>query len=640
MMYNNWIDSIPKWQWDVIGAYRQSVSRGCNHRQRLLSIDAEMYSALRTYLGTRKSKTDKDENGLPANVAPPESTILTNALDLSAYLCAVYAFNQPMIGVPDLPNAMHVTTAIKDKLTRDSNFGNWMLEMIKVITNAVFYNFSPGEVRLTADKSIRLRALDPYNVFYDAAVSPENVGKDGMFAGYTDLQTAAQLYRTLRAAQDQYLTSTATAVLLGFDDLLKYNDIAGGTSSGLAHSESQVMRGIIDAISCYTGEAELSVVTGSSVANVNWDKFFDASVTTEAKSARSEYCVEVTTYYRRGLPEWFGLDKKVYGAYDRSKTQLPVFKFTIVNHTFLVAVEPVTESHGLIPIVFGQTNVSTSVGLPLTFTELLMPVQAYSDKLSMARVSSLRRVLSSRGLYDDKAIDPNSIADMSSTAQIRVNGHTLSEKNRSIGDVYMPMPFDASGVSYLLGSLGDSASYAERISGNNAQMRGGHVPGNRVASEAARVNQVGEGRFRVYAMVFQQTFLSGLKFIIRNNLSDCVDTLTYFDPKTGRNAALTLMEYMENEYEFDMSDGLLPSSKTVSPDAVSAVLATVTQIPELRYMKDLGVMVSMLAKAAGIDGFDRIPPPSQQATMAMQQAQAVANPQPPAANPQAQATGQ
>ena len=69
-----------------------------------------------------------------------------------------------------------------------------------------------------------------------------------------------------------------------------------------------------------------------------------------------------------------------------------------------------------------------------------------------------------------------------------------------------------------------------------------------------------------------------------------------------------------------MSDGLMPSSKTVSPDAVSAVLSTVVQIPELRYMKDLGVMVSMLAKAAGIEGFDRIPPPSQQATAAMQQA--------------------
>lgn len=637
----NWINNLPQWQRDVVAAYRKSVSVGCNHRQRLHSIDAEMYSALRSYLSSRTSKHELDENGLPADVAPPESTILTNALDLSAYLCAVYAFNQPMIGVPDLPNAMHVTTAIKDKLTRDANFGNWMLEMIKIISNAVFYNFSPGEVRLTAEKSIRIRALDPYNVFYDAAVSPENVGKDGMFAGYTELQTAAQLYRTLRAVSEQYLTSTAASVLIGFDDLLKYQELAAGNNSGvMAHGESIVMQQIIQAITNYTGGAERSVASGTSAVSVNWDAFFSdvAGAGNKAKADRSDFCVEVTTYYRRGLPEWFGLDRKVYGKYDSSKTQLPVYKFTIVSHTFLVAVEPVTESHGLIPIIFGQTNVSTAVGLPLTFTELLMPVQAYSDKLSMARVSSLRRVLSSRGLYDDKAIDPKSIADMSSTAQIRVNGHTLSEKNRSINDVYQPMPFDASGASYLLGTLGASAAYAERISGNNAAMQGGHVPGNRVAAEAARVNQMGEGRFRVYAMIFQQTFLSSLKYIIRNNLMDCVDTLTYYDNKTGRLAAVTLGDYASNEYEFDMSDGLLPSSKTVSPDAVSAVLATVTQIPELRYMKDLGVMVSMLAKAAGIEGFDRIPPPSQATTAAMamavpQQEQNQAN------NQNAQATG-
>lgn len=630
----DWINSIPQWQRDIVATYRKSLSAGCNHRQRLHSIDAELYAALRTFVSARAgSKTEVDENGLPVSVAPPESTILTNALDLCAYLCAVYAFNQPMIGVPDLPDAMHVTTAIKDKLTRDANFGNWMLEMVKVITNAVFYNFSPGEVRLTADKSIRIRALDPYNVFYDAAVSPENVGKDGMFAGYTDLQTAAQLYRTLRTVSEQYLTSTAAAVLVGFDDLITYRDLVSGSNSGggMAHSESMVMQQIIHAITSYTGGSERSVASGMSSAVVNWDMFFAGTGGNKDKTDRSDYCVEVTTYYRRGLPEWFGLDKKVYGRYDSSKTQLPVFKFTIVSHTFLVAVEPVSESHGLIPIIFGQTNVSTAVGLPLAFTELLMPVQAFSDKMSMARVSSLRRVLSSRGLYDDKAIDPQSISNMSSTAQIRVNGHSLSEKNRSIGDVYQPMPFDASGASYLLGALGDSATYAERISGNNAAMQGGHIPGNRVASEAARVNQMGEGRFRVYAMIFQQTFLSSLKFIIRNNLQDCVDTLTYYDPKTRRLAAVTLSEYISNEYEFDMSDGLLPSTKVASPDAVSAILATVTQIPELRYMKDLGIMVSMLAKAAGVEGFDRIPPPSQATMSAMTQAQ------PP--QPQ-QATGQ
>lgn len=623
------LNDVPAWQRGIVEAHRLVRGSSASIRPRLRNIDRQTYKSLNATIQhsckASGAKEDLDENGLPKDVAPPEATILTNALDLTSYLCTVYAFNNPMLGVPDLPDAMHVTTAIKDKLTRDATSGNWMLEMVKIIHNAVFYNFAPAEVRMTADKSIRLQALDPYNTFYDESVSPERLAQDGMWAGYTELMTAAQFYRHMRAKSAGSLTETATAVMADFHNLYKYAEVQMSANSQ-GYAESGVVQNIVqNLMNGYDGTEGRLANSGSTYQSVNWDKFLDADFIASdpsnvAKDARSKGLVEVSTVYRRALPEWLSLPEGRFVNKHQSDTQLPVYKLTFVADTFLVAIEPVTESHGLIPIIFGQTIVNTGNGLPLTYTEMLMPSQAYSDKLTLARISSLRRLLSTRALYDSTVISSDAIADKGSTAQIPVNGNTLRERGRGLGDSYFPLPFDASGASYLLGALGDSATYAERISGNNAQMRGGHLPGNRVASEAARVNTVGEGRFRVYAMVFQQTFMSAFKLILRANMADCVNDLTYVDAASGMKRAVTLEEYMSNKFEFDISDGLMPSSKTVSPDAVSAVLSTVVQIPELRYMKDLGIMVSMLAKAAGIEGFDRIPPPSQQATAAMQQA--------------------
>ena len=619
----------PAWERGIVDAYRRMRSGDNRIHARLQNIDKMLHSGLITTMHNSRAESgngsELDENGLPAHIAPPESTILTNAMDLSAYLCAVYAFNNPLLGVPDLPDAMKVTEAIKDKLMRDATSGNWMLEMVKIIDNAVKYNFAPAEVRLTADSKIRLHALDPYNTFYDDSVSPERLSEDGMWAGYSQLMTAAQFYRLLQSKSKTDLTDTSVRVLADFDKLHLYESMFS-TPTSASYKTSTTLRDFALAAQGGLGHGDHRGSTGQTLEAVNWDLFLNEIPYSAGDDAadierRSRGQVEVTTLYRRMLPEWANFPKDKFARPSGDMTQLPVYKLTIVANLFLVAVELVKESHGRIPLIFGQVIVATGVELPISYTENLMPVQVYNSKLVLARMSALRRSLSSRGLYDASVVDKAAISDKGSTAQIPYNGNTLRERGQNANGVYIPLPFDAGGASALLGALGDSAAFAERISGNNAQMRGGHLPGNRVASEAARVNSVGEGRFRVYAMVFQQTFMSAFKSIIRSNLSDSVNDLTYIDPESRMKRALTLEEYTSNMFEFDMSDGLMPSSKTVSPDAVSAILSTLVQIPELRYMKDLGVMVSMLARAAGIEGFDRIPPPSQQASAAMQQAQ-------------------
>ena len=151
-------------------------------------------------------------------------------------------------------------------------------------------------------------------------------------------------------------------------------------------------------------------------------------------------------------------------------------------------------------------------------------------------------------------------------------------------------------------------------------MQGAHLPGNRTAGEAQRVNMMGEGRFRVYSILFQQTFMLPFKIQLRSNLSDSTQELTYYDPATGRKQSVSQAEYAEYEPDFVLADGMMPSTKMISPDMLSSLLTAVIQIPQLQATKDVGAMVDLLARAGGVEDFHKIPPPNQQVLQAQQAA--------------------
>jgi hypothetical protein len=128
--------------------------------------------------------------------------------------------------------------------------------------------------------------------------------------------------------------------------------------------------------------------------------------------------------------------------------------------------------------------------------------------------------------------------------------------------------------------------------------------------EAQQEVQASEGRFKVYSIVFQQTFMLPFKFILRSNLAEATDKLVYFDALANMPKSVTLSEYRQNEIAFDMADGAIPSNKMVSPDVIATLATMIIQIPELRQLKDLPTLVGMLASSAGFEGFSQIPPPS------------------------------
>ena len=610
-----------KYEDAIVESYRANCTFGYGGGRRMsyTEIDKMMYQAFTAMREMQQAeKLETDESDLPSKIVPPNSVMYVNCAELSAYLVAVYVAKSTIIEVPDLPNAMHVTAALKDKIGRDSGRHAWALELIKIIQNSVIYNFGAAELRLTAKRENVLRAINPYNFFYDQSVPPDKIGSDALYAGYTELVTLPTLYRLISASGGQWLTDVGKSLISDINALERVSYLtsqrsefigdycAGGFGMTLSNALVRSARKSND----HTPDWHAVVNDISDV---------EQRVKLRTSIAKGNY--QLTTYYCRAMPEWLGLPAKKYASYTGSDSgQIPVWKMYILDHTYLMAVEPVVESHGYLPLMAGQVQVDTA-GDSLTYSESLAPVQVFSAKLNIARIAAMRRALSDRGLYDKSLIESDDINNRSPTAQIPVNGHSMRELGKGIRDAYFHLPFDSSGIAQLMGGIGEVDDFASRISGNNPQMQGAHLPGNRTAGEAQRVNTMGEGRFRVYSILFQQTFMLPFKIQLRSNLSDSTQELTYYDPATGRKQSVSQAEYAEYEPDFVLADGMMPSTKMISPDMLSSLLTAVIQIPQLQATKDVGAMVDLLARAGGVEDFHKIPPPNPEVLKAQQAAQ-------------------
>lgn len=610
-----------KYEDAIVESYRANCTFGYEGGRRMsyTEIDKMMYQAFTAMREMQQAeKLETDESDLPSKIVPPNSVMYVNCAELSAYLVAVYVAKSTIIEVPDLPNAMHVTAALKDKIGRDSGRHAWALELIKIIQNSVIYNFGAAELRLTAKRENVLRAINPYNFFYDQSVPPDKIGSDALYAGYTELVTLPTLYRLISASGGQWLTDVGKSLISDINALERVSYLTSQRSEFIGdYCAGGFGMTLSNALVRSARKSNDHVPDWHAVVNDISD--VEQRVKLRTSIAKGNY--QLTTYYCRAMPEWLGLPAKKYASYNGSDSgQIPVWKMYILDHTYLMAVEPVVESHGYLPLMAGQVQVDTA-GDSLTYSESLAPVQVFSAKLNIARIAAMRRALSDRGLYDKSLIESDDINNRSPTAQIPVNGHSMRELGKGIRDAYFHLPFDSSGIAQLMGGIGEVDDFASRISGNNPQMQGAHLPGNRTAGEAQRVNMMGEGRFRVYSILFQQTFMLPFKIQLRSNLSDSTQELTYYDPATGRKQSVSQAEYAEYEPDFVLADGMMPSTKMISPDMLSSLLTAVIQIPQLQATKDVGAMVDLLARAGGVEDFHKIPPPNPEVLKAQQAAQ-------------------
>ena len=550
-----------------------------------------------------------DDNGFPKNLKTPSMIMLSNISSLTSYLSELFAFQTPPFGVTQDPAKLHVTTAVRDKLARDSSKGRWTLQLMKAVSNAVFFNYAP--MRQWVDpitNTIQIRALDPYNTVVDTSVPFEELGSRGSYAYTVEMMSLATILTELAAFPANGLTSVGQMILDNASTV--YNLTEEVLAQGSAYIQAS---GYVDYVNAFIASG------GTNWATFGTPHEFDGLTPKRSKQVYidgNKYAV--TTYQLKALPDWLGLEPTRFNVtFDPRTGSVPVFKAMMLG-PYVLGIMPESETLNRLSIAVGAVRMSGGSQLDVSYAELLMPYQIAATKLDAARYDSIRKMLGRTGVYNGDLID-------SATLNQRfVKMKTGSKDGQTLmpQQAFMRDNIDGGALGTLIGQHGELAQLAATIVGNNPQMRGLRTPGNKLAGEAAMETTYAEAPFRVHAMVFQETLIAALREMLKLNLKYVLADLTFHDKISGERKVVSMNDLVDSSLSFEVSDGASPASKKVSPDAVGTLLGNLAQIPALQQLYDLRTLFSMFAAALGVPNIDSVPTPSvaQQQMMALAQA--------------------
>ena len=570
-------------------------------------IERMMYEAvieLREHYAKAASgiKEELDDNGFPTSLRTPSSIILNNVTSLVSYLSAIFAFQTPPFGVTSDPAKLHVTTAVREKLTRDSFKGRWTLHLMRAIMNAVVFNYAP--MRQWVDvrtKTIQMRALDPYNTVVDDSVPPEELGTRGAYAYTVEMMSLATLYGELMTFPANGITKAGKAILDNVLDVRSIPEEVLRQGNGYMHTSGYIDQ-VISALQASGGATDWAAFgTDQEFANLKPKRVSTMYVD------GNRYAV--STYYVTALPQWLGLEPTRFGGEFNPVTgAIPTYRCLMLG-PYLLAVAPESTQLNQLGISVGAVRMTASAsaggGVSATYAELLAPYQVAATKLDNARYAAIRRMLGRSGIYNGDLVDTDTLDSKHVRMKKGKDGQTVLTPQHA----FLHDSVDGQALGVLIGEHGQLAQLASSTVGNTPQMRGGRTPGNKLAGEVAIEATYAEAPFRVHAMVLQETLIAALREQLKVNLALVLDDITFIDKSTGLRTKVNMQDFVDSALSFEVSDGASPASKLISPDAVGTLLSNVAQIPALQQLYDLRALFNLFATSLGVPNIDSIPTP-------------------------------
>lgn len=599
-----------EWESAIVMAQVDSSSRDVGmrnqHLEEMLKVSDKLFEFLaneaKAEEEARKCDTEKDKDENPIKTPVPDPIMLTLTEQLVGYLSSIFIASDPLIEVPHLPDALHITSAIANAIRRDSNRHGWRVELVKAFQNAVRYNYAPMETLGTATGAVKVAAHCPFNAFYDTSVPIDKVPEEGAYCGYIKVRSLPQIVRILSAVEPQFLSSVGERLLKSPEDALQFQ----GCSYGYSYNDPDT----------YNSGSNVGI-SSTPQGQVDWNADYNNESTVERVhrlSSAANQNFEETVIYRRIPGSWLGIpsSKQVTTPEANSNDDgaWPIYRIRILSGIALLSVEPVRHVRGKLPMTFGQTYIDTTMDVPFSFAARLAPAQRYAKTLSTARIAAMRDNLDKTKIVNTKYIEESTLGDkiikMKASSSIGDNGQPIPPRSAydeiSGGNNSLVM-------AQLIGNLTDPSSFAEKISGANALIQGGHVPGNRGPTESRVMVAGTELRFKLIAWVVQATLMEPMQQGIMAQYGAQPTRLQYFDKDSNELRGLTDDEFRKAADQLELADGLLPDDTNVSPEMIQALMANVAQTPQLTQEFDMRSLFIMMANAAGFKKADRIPRP-------------------------------
>lgn len=576
----------------------QMLNQQWNVRQQMRNIDLAYIREqdwtkenIRARLANRYGDSTKYQNITVPVVMPQVESAVT-------YQASVFLTGVPIFGWVAAPGDESAALMYQAIIEENQTRGAWIREFMLFFRDCFKYNLGMVEVdwarevteAIETDVSFKggqegkpkevvwtgncVKRWDPYNTFWDSRYKPTEIFRDGEFVGETKLMSRIHLKKFLAELPDKMIQNIVPAFESGL------GGSAGGWNGGI---ESYYVPQI---------NPEALIEGGFPFRTTNWLQWAGMLAGTPgAATINYQNLYEVTTMYARIIPSDFALRVP-------SANSVQVWKFIIVNHQVLVYAERQTNAHGFLPVLFGQPNEDGLGYQTKSLAANAIPFQQVGSALVNSTMAARRRAISDRGIYDPSRISEAHINSDNPSAKIplRPAGY-----GKPINEAYYSIPFRDDQSPVAFSELAQVMQMANVVNGQNQAKQGQFVKGNKTLHEYSDVMSHANGRDQMTAMLFEGQVFTPLKEILKINTLQYQAGISIFSPSMQQSVKIDPVALRKSFSTYKITDGLTPTDKEISGDALQAALQAIATSPAIGAGYNLAPMFSYMMKTQNMD---------------------------------------
>lgn len=471
--------------------------------------------------------------------------------------------------------------------------------------------------------------LDPYNCFWDEQIEPTQFTHEAEFFAYVERVSDRKLHRMSRLGQiilpepirktlRRFDLSKNTIVTPTGNDPIAgpnyYGTLAklytrGDTGSKLSHGLFMDRpQGLTEPLLC--------AIEDESYADD--DGVFDI----ERYIHTSNHRIKSKPHIRRGdnelLHTFTRISPKDYGL--GPQTNEIVYEFIILNGEHIVAFQPVSEAHGLLPITITSPAIELGQGSTPSVANILTPYQYITNSLL--------------GIYTSQAIDDanNGIlaydaqkVDMSKAVEDRSGRLAVTRNNPEADNIPLGNFFaQLRGNPANAGLLNAEAIFRDRVNDFAPTASANQLANmNRPVSHQSRqLTAVMNLHTQVTSRIIAEQMIQHNNYMQSRNIMLYSDRLITTGPD-GQRTEIDPANFIETDMSVLASDGMRGLDTIAITDRFDKLLNSIYQSPELRQEFDIPAMTGFLLQMEGanidIDAF-RHPDPFSALTPEQKQA--------------------
>ena len=421
------------------------------------------------------------------------------------------------------------------------NFGGWLTEW-EVLEGKKINSTPDG--RIDVDEGVilagnKLTAIDPYNIIWDIAVPPTEIANKGEFFALVDLKRPFAIERMLENEE-----------IFGIDRIFESNGNIKGTNEEKYYRQPP--------------QLDARANTGS---GINWIKTLTAS---EAGMDTVDDANEVLNYWGWIKPEEFGLKTKA-----ESGGKMEIWRFTVINNSFIVAGAQMTNAHGMLPVSI-STPIENALGMQTkSYAEQLLPFQIFASSQLNTHQRANRRALYGLTVYD-KSILPQ--IDEVNTEELEAGflAADLSGRPDKNIDKAFRTYNDTPNTDNTMRDFDLLLNIMQRVLPTNVN--------NQVASleratqyQAASLVQGSNKRNFKIAKIINDQAATHVRTIMYYNILQFQETVEVIDEKTGQLVEANPTQFRKAKIEWALSDGLKGIDRLLITENIKEVVGMILQ---------------------------------------------------------------